>query len=257
MSAAFAHQFLGATLVWTGDLADGGQQLEIAAAYWNSDAASDAGRLGARPLGALWAMLGLVACFEGQQAATVGNYVERATATIPDDDGDGRCLVAASAAVIDQLGERSAAVRTGIDPVWALAMDIGSEFWLRWAQALLGWALAEQDGPSGRAMIAEVVDSQPVPQAKPYFAYLLGSRLGEAGLLDDADGRLDDGIAVATETGEALWLPLLELERARWRRAAGDTTGATELARSAADRARRMGITLVVDRSREWGLVQS
>jgi hypothetical protein len=200
-------------------------------------------------------MLGLVACFEAQPASIVANYVDRARATIPADDGDGRCLVAATAALIDQLGGRTAEVRRGIDPVWALAMDLGSEFWLRWAQALLGWALADEDGPSGRAMIAEVVDSQPVPQATPYFSYLLGSRLGESGLLDDADRRLAAGIAVAEATGEALWLPLLELERARWRSAAGDHAVAIEWALSATDRARRMGITLVAERSSDWGLV--
>lgn len=256
MSTAFAHQFLGATLVWTGELGEGSEQLQVAADYWNSDAAADAGRLGARPLGALWALLGLVGCFRAQPDDDVARDIARATAVIPDDDGDGRCLVAATTAVIDQLGGRATAVRHGIDPVWALAMDLGSEFWMRWAQSLLGWAMAAEDGPAGRAMIAEVIDTQPIPQTLPYFAYLLGSRLGEADLLDEAQQRLSQGVDVAEATGERLWLPLLQLEQARCLSAAGDEAGAVAKAAEAVATAEPMGNALVGMRAAAWGLVR-
>ncbi len=255
MSAAFAHQFLGATLVWTGDLAGGGDQLHIAADYWNSDGADDAGRLGARPLGALWALLALVGFFRAEPDDVVGRDIARAAAVIPDDDGDGRCLVAATTAVIDQLGGRAAAVRQGIDPVWELAMDLGSEFWLRWAQALLGWAMADEDGTAGRAMIAEVVDTRPIPQTLPYFSYLLGSRLGEAGLLDEALPRLAHGIDVAERSGERLWLPLLHLEQARCLRSSGDRAAARRACDLALTTAAPMGAALIAHRAAAWGLV--
>lgn len=253
MSAAFAHQFLGATLVWTGELREGADELHVAADYWNSDSADDAGRLGARPLGALWALIGLVGCCRGLPDDVVARDFARAAAMIPDDDGDGRCLVAATTAVVDQLGGRTAAVRHGVDPVWALAMDLGSEFWLRWAQALVGWAMAADDGPAGRAMIAEVVDTQPIPQTLPYFNYLLGSRLGEAGHFDDALGRLSHGVDVAQATGERLWLPLLQLEEARVLRARGDEAAAVERAGLARATAAPMGIALVDQRAGSWG----
>lgn len=254
MSAAFAHQFLGATLVWTGELGEGGDQLRIAADYWNSDSADDAGRLGARPLGALWALTGLVACFRAEPGDVVARHLARATAIIPDDDGDGRCLVAATTAVIDQLAGRTSAVRRGVDPVWALSMDLGSEFWMRWAQALLGWAMAADDGPAGRAMIVEVLDDQPIPQTQPYFAYLLGARLAEAGLLDEARARLAHGVAVAEATGERLWLPLLQLEQAGCLRAAGDESGARAAAALAVATAAPMGNELARERATAMGL---
>lgn len=245
MSTAFAHQFLGATLVWMGELAEGGAELQIAADYWRSDPSADAGWLGARPLGAMWALLALVGCFRGDADESVARDIGRAADVIPDDDADGRCLVAATTAVIDQLAGDAAAVRRAVDPVWGLAMDLGSEFWMRWAQSLLGWAMAADDGAAGRAMIAEVVDSQTIPQTRPYFCYLLANRLGEAGALDEALARLEHGAVVAEATGERLWLPLLQLERARWLRATGAAADAHARAAEAVATADAMGMALV------------
>ena len=76
--------------------------------------------------------------------------LDRAGAVVPADDGYTRCLVAATAAMADQLADRPATVvRDAVEPVWSLAMDLGSDFWFSWAQALLGWAIAADDGAPG------------------------------------------------------------------------------------------------------------
>jgi hypothetical protein len=135
--------------------------------------------------------------------------------------------------------------------VWLLATDIGSEFWLGWAQTLLGWAIAGDDGPAGRAMMIEAVDGVATVQGLPYFGYLLGARLGEAGELAEAIARLTAGIDLAAMTGELLWQPLLLLERARWRDAAGDRDASAD-AVEALGRARMMGATRLISRCEAW-----
>jgi tetratricopeptide (TPR) repeat protein len=248
MSAAFARQFLGASLVWRGILDAGSAALEQAAAYWDSAASPDP--VGARPVGGLWTLLALVHTLRGNDSEA-RRCVERGRAVIAADDGDGRCLVAATSAVIDQLCERPATVREKLEPVWLLATDIGSEFWLGWAQTLLGWAIAGDDGPAGRAMMIEAVDGVATVQGLPYFGYLLGARLGEAGELAEAIARLTAGIDLAAMTGELLWQPLLLLERARWRDAAGDRDASAD-AVEALGRARMMGATRLISRCEAW-----
>jgi DNA-binding SARP family transcriptional activator len=248
MSAAFARQFLGASLVWRGLLDPGSAALEQAAAYWDSAASPDP--VGARPVGGLWTLLALVHTMRGNDAEA-RRCVERGRAVIADDDGDGRCLVAATSAVIDQLCGRPATVREHLEPVWLLATDIGSEFWLGWAQTLLGWAIAADDGPAGRAMMVEAVDGVTSVQGLPYFGFLLGSRLGEAGELDEAISRLTSAIGLAETTGELLWQPLLLLERARWRDATGDHLASADAA-EALHRARVMGATRIVTTCEAW-----
>jgi DNA-binding SARP family transcriptional activator/tetratricopeptide (TPR) repeat protein len=248
MSAAFARQFLGATLVWRGELDAGSAALEQAAAFW--DGITEPGPLNARAVGGLWALLALVHTLRGNDAEAE-RCVARARSVIAEDDGDGRCLVAATSAVIDQLCDRPATVREHLEPVWALATDIGSEFWLGWAQTLLGWAIAADDGPAGRAMMVEALESHSTVQGLPYFGYLLGARLGEAGELDEAIARLTAAIDLARTTGELLWQPLLLLERARWRDAAGDVEAPADAA-EAAERAKRMGASRLVARCEAW-----
>ena len=116
---------------------------------------------------------------------------------------------------------------------------------------MLGWAIAADDGPAGLAMMLEAVDGVTTVQGLPYFGYLLGSRLGEAGKLDEAISRLTDGIELARTTGELLWQPLLLLERARWRDAAGDAEAVAD-ATEAIERARAMGATRIVARCEAW-----
>jgi hypothetical protein len=171
---------------------------------------------------------------------------------IPVDDGYTRCLVAATAAMSDQLADRPATVRAAVEPVWSLAMDLGSEFWFAWAQALLGWAIAAEDAPAGLAMMAETIDSSGVRQTKPYFLYLLGSRLCEAGRWLEGMARLDEGLAVLDETDERLWEPLLRLTRARWLTAAGATADAAVEADAARLLAATTGQHLIVRWHDEW-----
>ena len=106
----------------------------------------------------MWSLLGLAACF-ADRPDEADRLLDRARAVIPADDGYTRCLVAATAAMADQLADRPATVRAAVEPVWALAMDLGSEFWFAWAQALLGWAVAAEDAPAGLAMMTETVDA--------------------------------------------------------------------------------------------------
>jgi hypothetical protein len=199
----------------------------------------------------MWSLLGLAACF-ADQPDEADRLLDLARGVIPADDGYTRCLVAATAAMSDQLADRPATVRAAVEPVWSLAMDLGSEFWFAWAQALLGWAVAADDAPAGLAMMTETVDASGVRQTKPYFLYLLGSRLCEAGRWTEGMARLDEGLAVLTETDERLWEPLLRLTRARWLAAAGDTDAASIEADAARLLASTTGQHLVVRWHDEW-----
>jgi DNA-binding SARP family transcriptional activator/tetratricopeptide (TPR) repeat protein len=253
-SVAFAQQFLGATLLWSGQLAEGVAELEASAGFWDHDAAPAA--VAARTFGALWSSLGLAAWFQGN-ADDAAELIARAKATIPAEDGYGRCLVGAIAATVDQLGGRGVEVRAGAEPVWSLAMDLSSDFWMRWAQTLLGWAIAaepgEADWRNGVSMMAEVVDdTSATRQAAPYFAYLLGSRLGERGRFGEGLDRLEAGLAVAAQTGENLWVPLLHLARAACLGGSGNLIDALAAADDASAAAEAMGSTMIVDRCREW-----
>ncbi|HEU4840780.1 MAG TPA: AAA family ATPase, partial [Ilumatobacteraceae bacterium] len=248
VSSAFALQFLGACHVWRGRLATGTGALERAAELF--EASGGLGTVGARSEGAMWSLLGLAACFE-DRVDDAARLLDRARAIIPADDGYTRCLVAATAAMSDQLADQPATVREAVEPVWSLAMDLGSDFWFSWAQALLGWAIAADDAPAGLAMMAETVDDSTTRQTKPYFLALLGGRLCEHGRIAEGLVRLDEGLALAAETDERLWEPLLRLTRAQWLLASGDPTGPAAVG-AALDLAARSGQPLLARRHAEW-----
>lgn len=247
LSSAFALQFLGACHVWRGELAAGRSSLELAATLFES--AGGVGAVGARSAGAMWSLLGLTSCFEDRGDAA--RLLDRARAVIPADDGYTRCLVAATAAMADQLADDPATVREAVEPIWSLAMDLGSDFWFSWAQALLGWAVAADDAAAGLAMLTETVDNTTTLQTKPYFLALLGDRLAGHGRVADGFARLDEGLAVLEQTDERLWEPLLRLTRARWMVETGDPTG-HDAARAAVELAARRGQHLLVRRHAEW-----
>jgi DNA-binding SARP family transcriptional activator len=248
VSSAFALQFLGACHVWRGRLASGTEALERSAALF--DASGGLGPVGVRAEGALWSLLGLVACFE-DRVDDASRLLDRARAVIPPEDGYTRCLVAATGAMADQLADDPATVRAAVEPVWALAMDLGSDFWFSWAQALLGWAVAADDAAAGLAMMAETVDSSSTRQTRPYFLALLGDRLCEHGRTADGIARLDEGLAEVDRTDERLWEPLLRITRAQWMLASGDPAG-EHAAQQAVGLALRAGQPLLARRHREW-----
>ena len=134
----------------------------------------------------MWSLLGLAACFQ-DRVEDAARLLDLARGIIPADDGYTRCLVAATAAMSDQLADQPATVREAVEPVWSLAMDLGSDFWFSWAQALLGWAIAADDAAAGLAMMAETVDDSTTRQTKPYFLALLGGRLCEHGRVRRGD----------------------------------------------------------------------
>ena len=253
-STTFARQFLGATRVWQGRLAGGGAELEQAAEYW--DRAEAPAGASARAFGALWSLLGLAAHFQ-DRAADSSALFDRARATIPDDDGYGRCLVGATRATVEQLAGDAAAVRDEIEPLWSLAMDLSSDFWMRWAQMLLGWALAadpdEMAAANGLSMMAEVLDdTAATKQTVPYFAHLMASRLTEHGRPDDAVARVDAGLRIADETGERLWVPLLHLGRSQAHASAGRRNDAAAALAESAKIASQLGQPWVTRLCREF-----
>ena len=189
ISAAFAHQFLGATLVWRGDFPAGKRELELAATVSGDQRSVPIA--GARAVAAMWSMLGLAATF-ADQPEEAGRLLARSRDVVPEGDDFARCLVAGTGAMVDQLTGRTAAVRQAVEPAWSLAVDLGTEFWFNWTQALLGWAVAAEDAATGLALIAETVDESSTRQTMPYFLHLLGSRLCEHGRLADGLVRLDE-----------------------------------------------------------------
>jgi DNA-binding SARP family transcriptional activator len=246
---AFARQFLGATLVWRGDLQAGVERLEQASGYW--ERADEPGMLSGRPVGALWAALGLAAYF-ADRPADAERYGLRARDAIPAEDDYGRCLVALTAAVVDQLADRPDIVRCEVEPVWSLAMDQASDFWLTWAQVMLGWSIAADGEATGLSMMAEAIDGATTRQTMPYFDYLLGSRSCQLGQEAAGLARLEQGLELAAATGEELWTPLLHLERARWLEHMAQRDAATEAADRASERADAMGAAMVSRRVAEW-----
>ena len=64
--------------------------------------------------------------------------------------------------------------------------------------------------------------------------------------------RLDEGLALLTETDERLWEPLLRLTRARWLAAAGDVRRGGRGGRRGAVLAATTGQDLVVRWHDEW-----
>jgi DNA-binding SARP family transcriptional activator len=247
VSAAFALQFLGACHVWRGDLATGTSELERAAELF--ELSGGLGALGARSEGAMWSLLGLVACFE-DRTEDIAPLLDRARAVVPDEDGYTRCLVAATVAMADQLADRPGTVRDAVAPVWTLAMDLGSDFWFSWAQALLGWAIAADD-PAGLDMMLETVDDSTTLQTKPYFLALLGGRLCEYGRIDEGIARLDEGIALLDVTDERLWEPLLRVTRAEWLLSVGHPDGPSA-ERDALELAARTGQRQLLRRHEDW-----
>ena len=201
----------GACHVWRGRLAAGTSALERAAELLESS--GGLGAVGARSEGAMWSLLGLASCFEDRVDDTV-RLLDRARGVIPAEDGYTRCLVAATSAMADQLADEPATVREAVEPVWSLAMDLGSDFWFSWAQALLGWAIAADDAPAGLAMMTETVDNSttladqavlPRPARRP----VVRARARSA---TDSPASTRDWRVVA-RTDERLWEPLLRLTR--------------------------------------------
>ncbi len=249
--AAFARHFLGATLIWRGDLVRGTALIEAAVTPWAGDEAPDLAS--ARAVGAMWTMLGLAAHLRDDPDADT--LLARATAVVPAEDGYGRCLVSATNAIVDQLRGRPDAVRALVQPVWEQAMDLGSDFWMGWAQVLLGWAIAADDGPTGVAMMVEAIEQSSTRQALPYFSLVLGERLGEQGLVGEALARLAHGVAVAGDTGEEIWLPMLHLEQARWLAIAGDESASRRAGEDAVALAMATGNRFVPSRHAAWRAV--
>lgn len=241
-SIAFARQFLGASLVWRGDLISGTPALEASGEFW---AERDLPHVeSARALGALWSLLGLAHYLSGRPA--IGDRsTEMARDVVPEVDGYTRCLVESTAAIIDQLRDRPAAVLKATEPISSLAMDLSSDFWFGWAQSLLGWATAATQPAAGIALLTEAIDNASTRQAMPYFSYLLAGRLRENDEPHEALRRADAGIAVMTDTGEMLWAPLLHLERARCLEASDMREEAWEERQLAASTANAMGASTV------------
>ena len=248
-STAFALRFLGACHVWRGDLVRGTSELEQAVELAEASGADDP--VGARSEGATWCLLGLAACFADRHDEAE-RLLDRARAVIPADDAYTRCLVAATAAMSDQLADRPDTVRAAVEPVWSLAMDLGSDFWFAWAQALLGWAIAADDAAAGLAMLTETLDATTTRQTKPYFLGLLGARLCEHGRIREGLNRLDEALALLDETDERLWEPMLRFTRARWLAESGDRAAADAEGAAAAALAAATGQQLVVRWYEEW-----
>jgi DNA-binding SARP family transcriptional activator len=236
---AIARHFLGATLVWRGALTEGSAELQLAATHLDGLEGSPNGFRLSVPL---WTMLALAAAI-GDQPDEADRMFERARSQLTPGDGYRHCMLGSMVAIVDQLAGRAGKVRHDMEPVWSMATELGSDFWVTWSQVLLGWAIADEDGPSGLAMMVEAVDASATRQIMPYANLLLGSRLCAHGDVAGGLGRLAAGVALAEETGEELWVPPLQLERAYWLRVEGDAEAAAAAQADAVVRATTMGAT--------------
>jgi hypothetical protein len=237
---SLARHYLGATLTWRGHLVEASAELREAIEHRERRARAAWGT------GSLsWSLLALTAAMEDRLDEAEQAF-ERAHACLPPEAPFIECTLREMIAVVDQLAGRAAKVRSEMEPVWSRAAELGSDVRVTWAQVLLGWAIAEVDPPSGLGMMSEAIDASTTRQFIPYALQLFGCRMCEQGQVAAGLARLEAGVALATETGEELWVPGLQLERARWL-AADDQTGAAQAAwAEALTRAAAMGAHLLV-----------
>jgi DNA-binding SARP family transcriptional activator len=248
-TVALAHHFLGATLVWRGALVEGTAELQHAASYVESHPGGPVATNLAVPL---WTMLALCAAMRDHHDEAE-RMLEWAATTVTLADAYRQCMLGSMVGVVDQLNGNADKVRHDMEPVWSMATELGSDFWVTWSQVLLGWAMANDDAPSGVAMIVEALDASATLQIMPYANLLLGSRLCEHGDVADGLVRLAAGVALAKQTGEELWLPLLQLERARWLHVDGQIDDAEAARADAEARATAMRADLLVRRANDAG----
>jgi DNA-binding SARP family transcriptional activator len=237
---AIVEQSLGATLVWRGELSEGAAFLHESLEYWERTA--DLGQRSLESPIPMWTMLALVAAFEAR-FNDAENLFDHARGHVVPDDDHRRCMLGSMVAMVDQLAGRADKVREEIEPLWSLATDVGSDFWVTWTQVLLGWAVAEENGPSGCALMIEAIDGSSTRQLMPYANFLLGSRLCAQAHVADGLARLANGVDVARATGEELWLPMLELEQSKWLSGRAALTVRADAVR----RAKAAGATLIVE----------
>ena len=162
-------RFLGACHVWRGELAVGIDELEQAS---TSGTASAAVRSAPTPRGRCGR------CSAWPRASPIVTTpiaaARPARAVIPADDGYTRCLVAATAAMADQLADRPATVRAAVEPVWCAGDGPRQRVLVRLGPGAARLGGRRRGRPGRPGDDAETVDDGRDRQTKPYFLYLLG-----------------------------------------------------------------------------------
>ena len=203
------RQVHAATLIWMGRLDEASVVHDPT--DFRPDPASEPSLLIARLLsgGAGLSLAGLVAQTRGHPDESRMFFDQSRTLARHSHLLHSTCLADATQGVALQLAGDAAGTQQLAEDTMALAVQLGTDLWFVWGQALLGWSLAVQGNPEeGLAVVEEAISTNAdVRQLLPYFNTLAASAELLAGRADAALTRLRTAAAMAEETGERFFLP--------------------------------------------------
>ncbi len=246
-----AHQTLGMTLLYSGNLSDALTHLEQGSALYDTETSRPATRRGLHDAGVTCrAFAGLALCLRGQPRLAL----ERITATVefahrhshPYDVAYTRL----AAAVTHMCRREPAHTLRESEAAIAIAREQGFPLWKTMGDILSAWAIAMQgNADEGTKRIATAVAAWKAMGADnllPWFLALLAEAALAAGNLAEAGPAVDESLRLLDRTGERWWEA--ETHRVRgellWRRAPSDPSSAEAALQCALDVARAQGAAL-------------
>jgi hypothetical protein len=202
------QHFLGATQIWRGRVEEGFGRLApitVEPPKGRHDGPT------VTTTCARWSLAGLVDQVQGRPADADHRFDIATAHALAAETPQALCLTRATRAIARQVVGDADDVYVLTEPTLELALDLGDDWWVVWAQVLLGWsmAVAARD-QSGVALIDEALAHLgPLRQLEPYFHGLRGAALGATGRPHDGIDAVLHGLDVADTTGERFFVPLL------------------------------------------------
>jgi tetratricopeptide (TPR) repeat protein len=143
-------------------------------------------------------------------------------------------LALAYAALLHQMRRDAESVRRTAEAVVALCDRYAFAYYGDWAHVLRGWALGQERVSESVAIIEsalERLDRHRAQARRPYYLSLLADAYSCLGDRARATSIVNAAVAMATERGDAWWLPALYLQQSELE---SPTTGASTLQRALA-----------------------
>jgi hypothetical protein len=205
------QHFLGSVTVWRGRVDDGRRLLEPLVAEPPVAQPGSRDVAGVSTVCSLWSLVGLVDAVQARPDLAEQRFATATEFAIESEVPQALCLTRSTRAIARQLAGDAAGVYELVEPTLELALELGDDWWVVWAQVLLGWSMASLAGDeSGVGLIEEAIAHQgPLRQLSPYFHGLHGAALGSVGRPADGLAPLRHGLEVAGTTGERFFVPVL------------------------------------------------
>jgi predicted ATPase len=203
-----AHDMLGQTLWYLGELAPARAHLEQAIARYDAQQhRALALMLGGEDPGVAcrdfvaWALWGLgypeQACKRMQEALTLAQALSSPFA---------QALALGGATLLHQFRREEHATQERAEALITFASERGVAYWLAWGMFLRGWALARQgQGEEGIAQMGQGLAAMRATAAadlNPYWLALLAEAYGDVGQTDAGLSMLAEALALGDHTGE-------------------------------------------------------